>query len=207
MAEEKIISITLEDLIRLDEEYAKKNGRQPNSIRNRIGDRERVILCCYQVKNKLSLLGIRSDILIFILTNIKLLFTDQSSSSLIDLKLNEITRVKANLPGFLGSGTVEIGITESHLERLETVYQSAYYLFQGTDDADFLKHFTGSLQKAMANFDTQIYTSELDTELSRPSQNVVLDHLAKLADLYKANILTEDEFKRAKERVLNNMDN
>ena len=190
----ELFSITLDELDLLDREYAQKNKRNNGNLRNLIGDHEKIIFCYHQLASipNRSGFGAKLDILFYILTDIKLIFTSYASNPVYLMKINDITNVMINTPGFLRSGSMWIGYGNGKTPFIEDF-----------NDTDFLQGISDAIKKAKANLDVRSHSATININTPKiSSQESIAEQLVKLADLHKSGVLTDDEFKRAKERVL-----
>lgn len=180
-----IVLLTFDEINRIEDEYARKNKHKSYGLQNHIGDREKII-ACYYVQNK--------NFDFCVLTDLKLLFNPfASTNKFFEVKLSEISQLQVNSTGFLGQGGIKVCFKNSSWNPCD--------IFMGIKDAVFLEGLTGAIQKAIANLDVRRQSAAININAT---QNNIADQLAKLADLYNAKVLTEDEYKRAKERVLTN---
>src|SRR6266508_1070434 len=182
-----IISTTLDELDQLEQQYSKKNKRASWNLRDRIGDDEKVLFCYYEIRQQ--------DILFYILTDIKLIVTwNGSPFNVWEYKLNEVNNVVPNHSlGMFGSGGIAV-----HSKSTPSVM-----IFDGNKDRDFLQSISGIIRKAKANHEVRLRSATININTPKTSnQNSIAEQLAKLADLHKSGVLTDDEFKRAKEKVL-----
>jgi hypothetical protein len=185
----KIISTTLNELDQLEKQYSPKNKRPSWNLRNRIGDDEKILFCYYEIREQ--------DILFYVLTDIKLIVTwNGSPRNLWEYQLNEVNNIVPNPSlGIFSSGGIVI-----HSKNTPPVT-----VFDGNKDRDFLQSISGSIQKAKANLDVRLRSSTININTPKTqNQDSIPEQFAKLADLYKSGVLTDDEFKRAKEKVLSN---
>ena len=182
-----LISVTLDELNRLEQQYAQKNKRASWNLQNRIGDDETILFCYYEIR--------REDVLFYILTNIKLIVTwNGMPSNVWEYKLTDINNVVPNHSlGMFSSG----GII------LHNKITASVSIFDGNKDLNFLQNVSGIIQKAKANLDVRLRSSTININAPETlSQDSIAEQFVKLADLHKSGVLTDDEFKRAKEKVL-----
>ena len=209
----KFSSATLDEVIALEEEYSRKNKRQSCDIRNLISNHEKIILCCYnlvEIQNYFGMVtnsGRRPDLLFYILTDVKLLMSYQvgltSEIGFIDIPLDKIKEIQiyptSALFNIKPSGISIIGYTEFY--RVGNEASDAFFIFEGIKDSDFLQKVGVSIRQTKANFDFGLRSPNAH-RTTESNSNSTVEQLEKLADLYKSGVLSDDEYKRAKEKVL-----
>jgi hypothetical protein len=191
----KIVSTTIDELDQLDQKYSRENKRQSWNLRSRIGDHEKIIFCYYELGNVPNFLGFPvSDILFYVLTDIKLIFIDANSvNRLEEIKLKNIKQLRMLVFGFVKLG-IEINPPESEGR-----------IFVGVKDKNFLQSRIDDILKAKSNLEVRLLSSRENKNSSNSlSQNSIAEQLEKLANLYKSGALSDDEYKKAKGKILSN---
>ncbi len=182
----EIISVTLQELIQLDEDFSRKTKRERSgNVKNLIGKGEKVIFCYYRLVSYLkpTLLGTYQDIRYYILTDTRLLFTNEFPPpirTIREIMLEEVKRVST--PFGFGSGSV--GVND-------------FTFIDGVKDAKLLENIADMIRKAKSNLDYRLRSSP-----SSNNHDDIAEQLEKLARLHKSGSITDKEYSQAKERIL-----
>jgi len=200
---EKIISTSLDELIQLEEDYSRKNKRPSGNIRNRITNREKILFCYYEITKQWGF-GIFPELVFYILTDLKLVASETGTGftiRYIDITLDKIKGIQIIPKKTL---IVSSGVVITGYLRFYTMYDhniDTIYLFRDLKDGNFLQEIGSSIIQAKANLEFNLRSSNI----SKPSpfnSNSMVEQLEKLVELYKSGVLSDDEYKRAKERVI-----
>jgi hypothetical protein len=177
-------STTLEELDRLEYQYSRRKNRPSRNLRNQIGDQEKVIFCYYEIREE--------GIAIYILTDTQLIFSSINPILLNEIALNRVKSVTVNYAGRFGSGGLRVYFDN----RSDT-------MFYGIKNRNFLERISGINMKAKAHYDIRFRSPAITmNEPVMPNQSSMTEQLEKLSELHKTGALTDEEYKRAKERVL-----
>jgi hypothetical protein len=78
-------------------------------------------------------------------------------------------------------------------------------IFVGVKDKNFLQSRIDDILKAKSNLEVRLLSSRENKNSSNSlSQNSIAEQLEKLANLYKSGALSDDEYKKAKGKILSN---
>jgi hypothetical protein len=179
-----LTSTTLDQLDRLEHQYSRKNNRPSKNLRNHIGDQEKVIFCYYEIRE-----GI---IAIYILTDTQLIFSSINPIVLNEIALDRVKSVTVNYAGWFGSGGIRVYFDA----RSDT-------MFYGIKNRNFLHRISGIILNAKANYDVRLRSPTITmNEPLMPNQSSIAEQLEKLSELHESGTLTDDEYERAKGRIL-----
>jgi hypothetical protein len=179
-----LTSTTLDELDLLEQQYSRKNNRRNKNLRNHIGDQEKVIFCFYEIRD--------GTIAIYILTDTKLIFSSINPLVLNEITLDRVKSVTVNYAGWFGSGGIRVYFDA----RSDT-------MFYGIKNRNFLHRISGIILNAKANYNVRLHSSPFTmNEPAITNQRSIAEQLEKLSELHKTGVLTDDEYERAKGRIL-----
>jgi hypothetical protein len=177
-------STTLDELDRLDYQYSRKNNRPGKNLRNRIGKEAEIIFCYYEIR--------AGTLAVYILTDSKLIFSSIDPNILNDISLHRVKNVTVNYSRRFGTGGLRV--------YFDSVSATIFY---GLKNRNFLHRISSTILKTKANFDVRFHSSTpTATAPARSGQESIAEQLARLAELRESGALTDDEYERAKGRIL-----
>jgi len=183
------ISTTLHELIQTDENFARKNKRNPSGLKGLINKNEKVIFCYYGiVSRKILSLTTYQDICFYVLTDTKFIYPENPYIS-PDYSGN----IKAVMLDRLGSLQVK---PSSLLGGAGVLKINSDSLFYGISDSD-LSRIANMIQEAKSNLDYNLRSSPKNS-----NQGDIADQLERLARLHKSGSITDDEYQQLKSRVI-----
>ena len=76
-------------------------------------------------------------------------------------------------------------------------------LFHGLNNRNFLHRISITILRTKANFDLRSRSSTMTVNApARPGRNSIAEQLERLSELHESGALTDDEYERAKGRIL-----
>jgi hypothetical protein len=179
-----LTSTTLEELDLLEHQYSRRNNQPSKNLRNRIPDQENVIFCYYEIRE--------GTIALYLLTDTRLIFSSINPLLLNEIVLDRVKSVTVNYAGRFGSGGLRVYFDD----RSDT-------MFYGIKNRNFLLRISGIILRAKANYEVRFHPPAITMhEPAMPDQNSITVQLEKLSELHKSGVLTDEEYQRAKDRVL-----
>jgi hypothetical protein len=201
----KYISISIEDLDKLDGQYAIINNRRPTNLLNYVGTNEEIYFCYYSIVKGTKIFFQRyEDLSICVLTGTRLIYSMYDLSSQIkEVLLSQILELDS---GF-GNISVKYSLNSYRIRNETSIDReySSFFIFLDNKDIELATKISRDIREAMSNLNkpTHSRTSNVDYEQSTKN-NTITNQLEKLAELYKTGVLTDEEFKNAKKKILQN---
>jgi hypothetical protein len=200
---------TLDEIDLLDKQYSQEYHRTYANIKNRVGNIGGVVFCYYAItKQPKGLWGRGDDLKMIILTDTKIIYTNMFAERIWEIKLKDIIDVKPEM-GFLfnkgGGVSVVHRISSYSIQSENTIHQdsSSSILFGENEDEALQNQIIGEIQLASANSTNPSYAQIQNIKNQQShQQDSIANQLEKLAELYKSGILTDEEFKKAKNQIL-----
>lgn len=188
-------TITFTELDSLEKEINKNKSR---NLRGIVTTSENIIVCLYENKKILWY----DNVDYFVLSNYRLLvdylgFKNILLDQIIDVKNTRTIdgyHIYIGLPKYSTEVVGEAALVEKEIK---------YYLvYFEKSDVTQVTWLTKELIKRVSEAKVRLRSTELNIKVESNDKNDIVDQLSKLTSLYKSGSLTEEEYNKAKEKIL-----
>ena len=190
-----VYSVSLADLDKLEHTIAQQNNRPSLDLINRIAPHEKIIFCLYDqhvVGWYFGLINPKPDISFWILTDFRLIYCDYSASAdrFKELMLNRLFRTNA-ISGLLNDAIISI-------YKSPDVTETTFSL----GDKNAANYMVAELNKAISQSKVRVQPTVVNFQSTTPPTESIVDQIKSLSVLRDSGVITEDEFVRAKQRII-----
>ncbi len=183
--------ISLEELDKIERLIATQRKRQSLRFSERFPEPEKVILCLYEpIKSGTYRIG--NDIRFFVLTNFRIVYSIYGTNKTMEIMLKTCHHAKLTKDIW---GTFDLDVFSP---------ESRFVMSFAKKEKEIAEYLTSELNQAISRSKIPISTATLNINSSSvvPRNSQLADELRKLSELHSLGILTDEEFSRAKQKLI-----
>jgi hypothetical protein len=179
--------ISFDELIKIEQSIAKNSARPSLCLQDRISPQEKVILCAYHTY---KILFIRDVVEFVILTDYKIIV----SNTLDELNYKEIM-----LDNKLIRAGIDLGIINLYYEGGSP---HGEILTKSIKSQKLAELWVSEINNAISQAKVRVRAGAGNSASTSSKNETIADQIQKLSELHQAGILTDEEFAKAKQRVI-----